>query len=1197
MNKRERSVNWGRNTSRSNSVNWGGSGSKALFLTISLIFLLILVVPGPVKERGVAKIQSVLLNMAAEEPDSLVEVIVQKIGDGDSANELTETLGGAVTRDLPILNAFAAQIPAEAVLELAQSPDVNWISFDGPVMKVSDSGSTNTFSFRSDFNEQEYGSSWLEIGENDGPQAGDVAVTNFLGGAFTGLRIQDAENGIQGQFDLSESSSAVLSFGYRRKGFKTETDAITIEVSRDGSSWTELDRLVGPATDPNLMFASYDLSSFVGGEFSLRFVSPTHLTAESKFYLDYVQIEYQTAVSERETIEFTHQVMLPIVMTSGNAAAGDIAGLDAPTFTTNSEIIRDSFNSTSYNNNDGSINWKNSWSEYDPYGWWNVYGGYVYVQNGRLTFHYAYDETIVRQADLSNQSSATLSFNWQTSGLDAGEAISVLVSKDGSNFTELEAFGGSQSGSAQYDISNYMSANTTIKFGNTGQFWEYGEYAYIDNVQIDFSSISLSPTAETVQDAFNAASYANNNGSETWGGSWVENDPNGGGATGGNVSVNNGRLTFNLTTENSQNIARQANLSGSSQALLSFDWQTSSLNNGQAVSVQISKDGSSPFDTLDTLSGSQNGTAQYDISSYISNNTTIRFESNGNVGDSGTVLEIEAENAHLSGNFRIGSDSNASGGHYIYTANGTGFNNFGSSNRAEFVFNISQAGAYAIEGDVYAPDGNDDSFWVAVDGSPSSGYLWDTANNTNYNSDFVNNRNVTDQVIVNLTAGQHVITIYQREDGTRLDALRLKSVGPSSTFHSSTTANGYAYFDNVQISYSCLDCIDTSNLDNPYVQAIGADQVWNEAPYLQGQDVTVAVVDSGIADHIDLTDGTGNSRILAHVQFMTNDSSPDDLYGHGTHVAGSIAGNGLQSDGVYMGVAPKANLVDVKVIDDHGAGYTSDVVAGIQWIYENHEAYNIRIVNLSLNAAVVETYDKSPLDAALEILWFNGITVVVSAGNNGNGADGYLYAPANDPFFITVGATDDMGTVNTGDDVLADFSAHGNTQGGFQKPDVLTPGVNIISLLASDDSNLLLDHPDHVVISPDGSTYFRMSGTSMSSGIASGIVALLLQDEPGLNPDQVKYRLMATGSAFTTPSPGPKSVAYLDVPAAIHGTTTETANTGVAASKLLWSGSDPINWTSVNWGSVNWGSVNWGSVNWGSVNWGSVNWGSVNWGS
>ena len=117
----------------------------------------------------------------------------------------------------------------------------------------------------------------------------------------------------------------------------------------------------------------------------------------------------------------------------------------------------------------------------------------------------------------------------------------------------------------------------------------------------------------------------------------------------------------------------------------------------------------------------------------------------------------------------------------------------------------------------------------------------------------------------------------------------------------------------------------------------------------------------------------------------------------------------------------------------------------------------------------------------------------------------------------------------------------------------------------------------------------------MAAGVVSGSVALLLQDEPGLTPDQVKYRLMATAASFDGPQPGSTGAGYLDIYAAVHGTTTSSANTGIEASQLLWTGSDPINWNSVNWGSVNWGSVNWGSVNWGSVNWGSDNWGSVSW--
>jgi serine protease AprX len=113
---------------------------------------------------------------------------------------------------------------------------------------------------------------------------------------------------------------------------------------------------------------------------------------------------------------------------------------------------------------------------------------------------------------------------------------------------------------------------------------------------------------------------------------------------------------------------------------------------------------------------------------------------------------------------------------------------------------------------------------------------------------------------------------------------------------------------------------------------------------------------------------------------------------------GTIGGNGYLSEGRYPGVAPQVNLVDVKVMDDLGIGTTSDVIAGLQWIYENKDVYNIRIVNLSLNSTVAESYHVSPLDAALEVLWFNGMVVVVSAGNNGTYASGVVFPPANDPF-------------------------------------------------------------------------------------------------------------------------------------------------------------------------------------------------------
>jgi serine protease AprX len=237
-----------------------------------------------------------------------------------------------------------------------------------------------------------------------------------------------------------------------------------------------------------------------------------------------------------------------------------------------------------------------------------------------------------------------------------------------------------------------------------------------------------------------------------------------------------------------------------------------------------------------------------------------------------------------------------------------------------------------------------------------------------------------------------------------------------------------------------------------------------------------------------------------------------------------------------------------------------------------------------LNSTVAESYQTSPIDAAVEILWNAGIVVVVSAGNSG---PGILFPPANDPFVITVGATDDMGTPNINDDVMASFSTYGTTEDGFAKPDLVAPGRNILSLLASTDATIYNDHPANRV----DAYMFRMSGTSMAAPMVSGAVALLLQNEPTLNPDQVKYRLLATankdwnGYSATTAGEG-----YLDAYAAVETNTTAAANTGIQLSQLLSNNGNPIVWDSVGWESVGWESVGWESVGWESVGWESVGW-------
>ncbi len=405
--------------------------------------------------------------------------------------------------------------------------------------------------------------------------------------------------------------------------------------------------------------------------------------------------------------------------------------------------------------------------------------------------------------------------------------------------------------------------------------------------------------------------------------------------------------------------------------------------------------------------------------------------------------------------------------------------------------------------------------------------------------------------------------------------------------------------DNVYVDYTkvCPSCVDTSRLSGASVQSVNADKLWNESPYRQGQGVAVAVVDSGIAWHTDLWNDNWDARIVGSVNFA-DEWAVDDLNGHGTHVAGIIGGDGYLSDGAHMGVAPAVSLVDVKVLNDSGMGYLSDVVAGLQWVLDNKAAYNIRVVNLSLNSTVVESYNTSPLDAALEILWFNGVVVVVSAGNNGNNGSatrGMLLPPANDPFLISVGAADDRGTTALTDDKLASFSAYGTTAGQV-KPDLVAPGYNRVSLLSSEDSNLAIEHPLNKVAGWAGNTYFKMSGTSMAAPVVAGAAALLLQDEPNLTPDQVKYRLIATANKnWGGYNPALGGAPYLDIYAAVKGTSTQSSNVGLQASQLLWTGSQPITWSSVNWNSVNWNSVNWNSVNWNSVNWNSVNWNSESW--
>ena len=392
----------------------------------------------------------------------------------------------------------------------------------------------------------------------------------------------------------------------------------------------------------------------------------------------------------------------------------------------------------------------------------------------------------------------------------------------------------------------------------------------------------------------------------------------------------------------------------------------------------------------------------------------------------------------------------------------------------------------------------------------------------------------------------------------------------------------YFAVDNFKIEYE-----GNALPNSTYLDTLGVREVWDMG--YTGAGIGVAVIDSGISQDRDFTS-------VQKLSFSSNSTTVNDVYGHGTHVAGIIAGNGTDSGGQYMGVAPDTDLISLKISDETGMAYESDTVDAMQWVFNHKEQYNIRVVNLSVQSTIEQSYHDSALNAAAEILWFNGIVVVAATGNwYGGNVYPLNSAPANDPFVITVGAVDEKGTTKIKDDRATTFSVWGLTQDGFFKPEIFAPGVDIISVL-SKDSSWDVEYPDRSVFSGQ---YFRISGTSMATPMVSGAVALLLQSEPDLTPDQVKYRVMnAKNWAGSSP--------YLSIDKMLTTPSTESANQGVVPHMLLakmamiayWAsqnGEEIIDWENVDWAAVNWNAVNWNAVNWNAVNWNAVNWNAVNW--
>jgi len=298
---------------------------------------------------------------------------------------------------------------------------------------------------------------------------------------------------------------------------------------------------------------------------------------------------------------------------------------------------------------------------------------------------------------------------------------------------------------------------------------------------------------------------------------------------------------------------------------------------------------------------------------------------------------------------------------------------------------------------------------------------------------------------------------------------------------------------------------------------VGATQVRQELG-LDGAGIGIAVIDSGIAYHDDLADASGPQRVDRFVDFVGGQSVPYDDYGHGTHVAGIIAGNGYDSDGKRTGIAPAARLIALKALDGTGTGRISDVIAAIEYAIENRDALNIRVINLSIASAVYESYETDPLTVAALHAVQAGIVVVAAAGNNGVSPAGLtryggITAPGNAPWVLTVGGSTHMGTTDRADDSVAPFSSRGPTAvDTAAKPDLVAPSVGIESL-AAPGSALYGARTPYLLsgtVSTSSLPYLSMSGTSMASPVVAGTVALMLQANPQMTPNEIKAVLQYT---------------------------------------------------------------------------------------
>jgi serine protease AprX len=468
-----------------------------------------------------------------------------------------------------------------------------------------------------------------------------------------------------------------------------------------------------------------------------------------------------------------------------------------------------------------------------------------------------------------------------------------------------------------------------------------------------------------------------------------------------------------------------------------------------------------------------------------------------------------------------------------------------------------------------------------------------------------------------LELGGTVLTQYHLIDG--VDALIPTAVEPLLA-----AIPGITVTPDVSVSVqSTTESTGPHTPSDAFLQETGSAQLASGGD--TGQGVTVAVLDTGIDN---LPDFSG--RLVGGVD-LTNGNNPfQDSYGHGTFVAGLIAGNGASSNRQYSGEAPGAKLVSIKVAGADGTTHLGTLISGLEWAADHQSTYGIKVLNISLGLKPGQSTVINPLDQAVEAVWNSGIAVVASAGNAGP-FNGTILSPGDDPLVITAGALDDMATASITDDEMNDFSSVGPTSpDGWVKPDLVTSGRSVVSL-AAPGSTIYDNYPS----ARTGPANFVGSGTSFSAAITSGAAALVLAGNPGLTPNQLKARLLGNTSpgpagnpfadghgalnAYAAATSGPmnfnQSAAGL-IPALSRATVSlsptrpvdtwntnlwsgtswsQTPSNGWVWNGWAWNGEDWNGWTGRAWNGWAWNGAAWNGANWSGRAWNGSAWNGSAW--